>query len=154
MLYLLALVIFLTGCTSINKSYTGSYMEEKKLFDVKYHVEVPKDFRNHIVVTGGWEDEHQYWYGDSAMFFYTRSASNSFALITYVPDIDNISSALFTASVNNDTLNLSGITNNGLYWRVRKLHAIQVGYVNVREGDLVKFGSALESVIAKRVKRQ
>lgn len=119
-------LLLISACSAFGQMEKTSYKVEQKGKIKKYSFHVPKGYQLNSW-TGGYENEKQYWYPDSSVFYITKE--HGLPSINY----ENIR-AVEGANANrmlSDTLTLQGKDKQGLYWKDIKQIGFSYGFSRV-----------------------
>ncbi|QQS28134.1 MAG: hypothetical protein IPM47_14865 [Sphingobacteriales bacterium] len=135
------LLCCLFACTHKTYKYIVDYDSEPN----RYNYCIPNGFQFYGW-SGGHEDERQYWFADSSVFYITKTKE--------LPNInsENIKSiqGFYAKLLLSDSIGLEGVDKNNLYWKHVKLEGFSYGYSNVTSRDLEKFNQIILSVKRKK----
>lgn len=135
---LLIISLFFAACT-INREFKFTKFGY-------YRIQVPKGYLNHLVISGNHGEEHQFWYSDSTLFYF----SNETEITTH--NYENISKKEETKSIRakaileNDTFYLEGKDDKNLFWKEYFNGDITVGYMNVSNEKKEIFDKSINSL--------
>ncbi len=161
---MILLTVLLTACT-VNRGLVTVKHKPSETY-LKYSMKLPKGYD--LRISGGdAEDEYQYIYSDASMiylttFMYTPNYNNikkmGDSILNYrfqneelSKDINRLLGKEFI-KILPDTLELSGIDKDSLYWKDVKIGEISIGYQKVPNEKKKLFDEALKTLKVKSLK--
>lgn len=93
-------------------------------------------------LSGGYEDEKQYWFSDSSVFYITKEHGLPSLNYNNIRNLEGANAKRMLA----DTLTLQGTDNNGLYWKDIKQKNFSYGYSKVPHNKKEKFEAIIKEL--------
>ncbi len=119
-------LLLVSACSVSGQMEKTSYKVEQKGKVKEYTFHIPKGYKFNGW-TGGYENEKQYWYSDSSVFYITKAHGLPSINYENIRDVEGANANRMLL----DTLTLEGKDKQGLYWKDIKQSNFSYGYSRV-----------------------